>query len=91
MKMSLMVFCGPPGSGKSILMKKLTTDFQANFAFSVSHTSRVGFQRSIVITNFLSTLGRVVGKLCEPKLINFYSKKISLQLLSQKIRHNYSE
>ena len=36
-----IVLCGPSGSGKSTLMKKLMSEFEGNFGFSVSHTTRV--------------------------------------------------
>ena len=36
-----LVLCGPSGSGKSTLMKKLMEEFEDNFGFSVSHTTRV--------------------------------------------------
>jgi len=35
-----LVLCGPSGSGKSSLMKKLTSEFKEYFGFSVSHTTR---------------------------------------------------
>lgn len=35
-----LVLCGPSGSGKTTLMKLLTSEFPAQFGFSVSHTTR---------------------------------------------------
>lgn len=32
--------CGPSGAGKSTLLKKLMTEYQDSFAFSISHTTR---------------------------------------------------
>jgi len=35
-----LILCGPSGAGKSTLMKLLTSEFPAQFGFSVSHTTR---------------------------------------------------
>ncbi|GAA5943440.1 guanylate kinase [Sporobolomyces koalae] len=35
-----IVICGPSGTGKSTLLKKLFTEYPDRFAFSISHTTR---------------------------------------------------
>jgi guanylate kinase len=35
-----VVFCGPSGTGKSTLIKRLMNEYPSAFAFSVSHTTR---------------------------------------------------
>ena len=35
-----LVLCGPSGSGKATIMKRLTDEFPTSFGFSVSHTTR---------------------------------------------------
>ena len=37
---SILVLCGPSGSGKSSLVKKLMQEFGDSFGFSISHTTR---------------------------------------------------
>ncbi|RXG53647.1 Guanylate kinase [Armadillidium vulgare] len=36
----VVVFCGPSGVGKSTLLRKLISEYENCFAFSVSHTTR---------------------------------------------------
>mmetsp|Transcript_26623 Transcript_26623/g.75156 ORF Transcript_26623/g.75156 Transcript_26623/m.75156 type:complete len:213 (+) Transcript_26623:73-711(+) len=40
MSAGLVVLCGPSGTGKSTLLKKLMGDFPNRFGFSISHTTR---------------------------------------------------
>lgn len=35
-----LVLCGPSGTGKSTLIKKLFNEFPDEFGFSISHTTR---------------------------------------------------
>ncbi|XP_021950770.1 guanylate kinase [Folsomia candida] len=39
-KIPILVLCGPSGSGKSTLLKKLLSEFDNKFGFSISHTTR---------------------------------------------------
>lgn len=39
-KLRPIVFCGPSGTGKSTLLKRLMAEYPNAFAFSVSHTTR---------------------------------------------------
>lgn len=36
-----VVFCGPSGTGKSTLIKRLMAEYKDIFGFSVSHTTRL--------------------------------------------------